>query len=104
LPGNGLSPPDATGDYTDARALVLINALMDKLEVDTASLIGNSLGGRIAWTYAATHQDRVDKLVLVSPDGFASPGFDYDIPPKVPAIMGAMNYALPKWLLKSALS
>jgi pimeloyl-ACP methyl ester carboxylesterase len=59
LPGSGLSPPDPTGDYTDARTLALLAALMDDSGVEQAALIGNSLGGRIAWTFAATHPGRV---------------------------------------------
>lgn len=103
LPGAGLSPPEATGDYTDTRAVALISALMDQFGIERATLIGNSLGGRIAWTFAANAPDRTDKLILVSPDGFASPGFDYDAPPEIPLILGAMKYTLPKWMLKSNL-
>jgi pimeloyl-ACP methyl ester carboxylesterase len=103
LPGSGLSAPDPKGDYTDARTLAVLLALMDRLGVAKASLIGNSIGGRIAWTFAALHPDRVDKLVLISPDGFASPGFDYGRAPKVPAVVGVMRYVLPKALLRDNL-
>ena len=50
-----------------------------------------SMGGRIAWTFAATQPARVDKLVLLSPDGFASPGFEYGKPPEVPACMAGQT-------------
>ncbi len=100
LPGSGLSSPDATGDYSDIRSMQIVAALMDALGVRRASLVGNSIGGRIAWRFAATQPDRVDKLVLVSPDGFASPGFEYGRKPRVPAVLGLMRYALPKSLLR----
>jgi pimeloyl-ACP methyl ester carboxylesterase len=103
LPGSGLSAPDPNGDYTDARTISVLLALMDRLGVAKASLIGNSIGGRIAWTFAAEHPDRVDKLVLISPDGFASPGFEYGKAPKVPAALGFMRYVLPKSLLRANL-
>jgi len=103
LPGSGLSAPDPQGDYTDARTLSVLLALMDRLGVAKASFIGNSIGGRIAWTFAAEHPDRVDKLVLISPDGFASPGFEYGRTPKVPAALGVMRYVLPKSLLRANL-
>jgi pimeloyl-ACP methyl ester carboxylesterase len=103
LPGSGLSSPDPKGDYTDARTIAVLLALMDRLGVAKASLIGNSIGGRIAWTFAAEHPDRVDKLVLISPDGFASPGFAYGQAPKVPATLGLMRYVLPKSLLRASL-
>ena len=100
LPGAGLSPPDPTNDYTDARSIALIVALMDQRGVARATLIGNSLGGRIAWTFAAKHPERTDKLVLISPDGFASPGFEYGKAPDVPMALQAMQYVLPKALLE----
>ena len=100
LPGSGLSPPDATNTYTDAHSIDLILALMDQRGIARASLIGNSLGGRIAWTFAATHPDRTDKLILISPDGFASPGFEYGKAPDVPPMLQAMQYVLPKFLLR----
>jgi pimeloyl-ACP methyl ester carboxylesterase len=100
LPGAGLSPPDPTNDYTDARSIALILALMDRRSVLRATLIGNSLGGRIAWTLAAKHPERTDKLVLISPDGFASPGLEYGKAPDVPIALQAMQYVLPKALLQ----
>jgi pimeloyl-ACP methyl ester carboxylesterase len=104
LPGSGLSEPDTTGDYTDARSMTLLNALMDRLGVAQASLIGNSIGGRIAWRFAAQYPQRVTKLVLVSPDGFASPGFAYGQKPSVPSAIRLMRYILPKSLLRTNLA
>lgn len=103
LPGSGLSPPDPADDYTDTRNIALILALMDRLGIETITPIGNSIGGRIAWTLAADHPGRVDKLVLISPDGFASPGFEYGAPAEVPAMMQAMRFALPKAALRPTL-
>ena len=104
LPGFGLTGPDPTGDYTDVRSMQILAGLMDQLDVDRASLIGNSLGGRIAWNFAATFPERVNKLVLVSPDGFASPGFDYGVAPEVPLIMRALPYTAPRSMLKANLA
>ena len=91
LPGSGLSPPDPSGLYTDARSMQLLLALMDQLGVPRASVVGHSIGGRLAWQFAAAHAHRVDKLVLLSPDGFASPGFDYGRAPEVPASFKLMS-------------
>ena len=104
LPGAGLSPPDPTGDYTDERILQLLGLLMDRLGLVRASFIGNSMGGRIAWTMAALHPARVDRLVLVSPDGFASPGFEYGKTPTVPAMLDLMRFTLPRAMLRSNLA
>lgn len=103
LPGFGLTGADPTGDYSDARTMKIIAALMDQLKIERASLIGNSLGGRIAWNFAALHPDRVARLVLVSPDGFASPGFAYGTPAEVPLMMKVLPYVAPRSVLKSGL-
>ena len=104
LPGCGLSAPDPSGNYTDARSVQLLLALMDQLGIARASIVGHSIGGRIAWTFAAMHPDRVDKLVLVAPDGFASPGFEYGRAPEVPVTVELMRYVLPKPLLRMSLA
>ncbi len=102
-PGCGLSPPDPAADYTDARAQGLLLALMDALGIERASLVGHSLGGRIAWAFAAAHPARIERLVLVAPDGFASPGFEYGKAPKVPAIMQLMRWVLPRNVFRMTL-
>ncbi len=103
LPGCGLSAPDPSGNYSDARSMQLLLALMDQRGIARASIVGHSIGGRIAWTFAAMHPERVVKLVLVAPDGFASPGFEYGRAPEVPVTALLMRYALPKPLLRMSL-
>jgi pimeloyl-ACP methyl ester carboxylesterase len=103
LPGFGLTGPDPTGDYTDARSIAVLAALMDRLGIAKASVIGNSMGGKLAWSFAAAHPARVEKLVLVSPDGFASPGFAYGKKPDVPVMMRLLPYVLPGFMLRASL-
>ena len=104
LPGFGLTGADPTGDYTDARSIAVLLALMDRLGVARASIVGNSMGGRIAWTFAALHPERTVKLALVSPDGFASPGLAYGVAPKTPLLMRALPYVLPSFMLRASLA
>ncbi len=96
LPGAGLSPPDPTGRYDDARAIEIIEALLAELEAPQATLVGNSLGGRIAWRFALERPERTIGLVLVSPDGFASAGFEYGAAPRVSFVWSLMRFFLPK--------
>jgi pimeloyl-ACP methyl ester carboxylesterase len=104
LPGCGLSEPDRTGNYGDARSITLVKDLMDGLGIESATLVGNSMGGRIAWQFAAAFPARTRKLVLISPDGFASPGIQYGKPPRVPPLLHSMKYFLPRALLKMNLA
>ena len=104
LPGFGLTGPDPSGDYTDERAAVILLALMQRLGLERLALVGSSMGGRIAWRFAAAHPERVARLVLMAPDGFASPGIGYGGPPRVPLLMRALPYTLPDALLRPGLT
>ncbi|MCB9257112.1 MAG: alpha/beta hydrolase [Chitinophagales bacterium] len=72
MQGGGLTSPPADNDYSIQAYLNLIDAFVEKLEIDSFYLAGNSLGGHTAWAYAAkaAHADRVKKLILVDPSGF----------------------------------
>jgi pimeloyl-ACP methyl ester carboxylesterase len=104
LPGFGLTGPDPTGDYSDARSEAVLAALMDTLGVRQATLVGNSMGGKLAWQFAARHPERTDKLVLISPDGFSSPGFEYGKTPDVPWMVRLLPYMLPTALVRMSLA
>jgi pimeloyl-ACP methyl ester carboxylesterase len=104
LPGFGLTGPDPTADYSDRRGIAVLLALLDRLGVARASVVGNSMGGRIAWTFAAQNPSRTDKLVLISPDGFASPGLEYGATSKAPLMMRALPYVLPSFMLRDSLA
>jgi pimeloyl-ACP methyl ester carboxylesterase len=100
LPGFGLTGADPSGDYSDTRGKAVLAALMDRLGIRRACVVGNSLGGKLAWKFASAYPDRAEKLVLISPDGFASPGFAYDEPAKVPALARLLPYTLPRFMMK----
>jgi pimeloyl-ACP methyl ester carboxylesterase len=104
LPGFALTGPDPTGNYSETRGIQVLAAMLDALGVAHATIIGNSIGGKLAWEFAAAYPARIDKLVLISPDGFASPGFDYGKPAVVPAWLGLMRFVLPKPLVRMSLA
>ena len=104
LPGAGLTGADPKGDYSDLRGVQILAALMDHLGIAQATLVGHSMGGRLAWRFAAEQPSRVDKLVLVAPDGFASPGFEYGKAPEVMPAVRLMQHVLPKSLLRMSLA
>lgn len=104
LPGFGLTGPDPTGDYSDTRGGVVLAALLDALGVSRAQVVGSSMGGRIAWRFAADHPSRVERLVLMAPDGFASPGLEYGRAPKVGPLMALLPHTLPQFLVKGGMA
>ena len=104
LPGFGLTGADPSGDYSDQRAAALLAGLLDTLGIARVDVVGSSMGGRIAWRFAAERPDRVRRLVLMAPDGFASRGFTYDRPAGVPLMMRALPYTLPLPLLRGGIA
>lgn len=68
LPGYGRSErrDDVLGIPALAEALV---AVLDALDIDTAVLVGNSMGCSISLEVAHVAPDRVHRLILVSPAG-----------------------------------
>jgi len=65
LPGYGYSDKPSDGRYTiDAQAYAVL-ALMDRLGIDQATIVGASYGGAVAATIALDYPERVTSLVLV---------------------------------------
>ena len=74
LPGHGLTGPRADGAYSNEATTEQVAALLDVVAPERFVIGGNSLGGLIAWRYAAAHPDRIDGLVLVSAGGYPNLG------------------------------
>jgi pimeloyl-ACP methyl ester carboxylesterase len=71
LPGFGASPrPDDEISIPGYGSLV--HALLGKLGIDRAVMVGNSMGGFIAAEAAVQHPEVVERLVLVSAAGISS--------------------------------
>jgi 4,5:9,10-diseco-3-hydroxy-5,9,17-trioxoandrosta-1(10),2-diene-4-oate hydrolase len=70
-PGFGDSDkPAVTGQYFTFSADALLG-LLDKLGIERAHLVGNSLGGGTAVRFALRHPDRAARLVLMAPGGLS---------------------------------
>ncbi len=83
LPGYGLTTawPDArAGDYHLTGYSTFLDRFVEAMQLHKFALAGNSLGGGVAWTYAARHPERVTKLILI--DALAYP---QESPLKLPA-------------------
>jgi 3-oxoadipate enol-lactonase len=61
--GRSSKPP---GPYSIEQMAGDVAALMDRLDLPRAHVLGISMGGRIAMALALAHPERVDRLVLVS--------------------------------------
>ncbi|MBC6402983.1 MAG: alpha/beta hydrolase [Hyphomonadaceae bacterium] len=74
LPGHGLTGPDIQDRYTNEDTVAFLSGFINALGLSDPVIVGNSLGGLVAWRYAASHPDRVRGLILISPGGFSING------------------------------
>jgi pimeloyl-ACP methyl ester carboxylesterase len=101
LLGHGLTGPDRQRRYSAPERAEFLEALMDELGIERATLAGNSLGGQIAWLFAASHPDRVERMVLVSAGGFSINNVE-DEPVAPPLIARAYFLLAPEPLIEQA--
>jgi 4,5:9,10-diseco-3-hydroxy-5,9,17-trioxoandrosta-1(10),2-diene-4-oate hydrolase len=71
LPGFGHSPMPA-GEISISAYARLLERLLGELEVDAATVVGNSMGGFIGAELAIAFPERVERLVLVSAAGIST--------------------------------
>ena len=92
-------------DYSLGGFANVIRDLMVALEIESATLLGHSLGGGVAMQFAYQHPTRCERLVLVSTGGLgpevswilralAAPGAEYVIPLLFPRVMRYAGKAL----------
>ncbi len=99
LPGFGLTGEDPSGIYTDQRSVEVLEAFLKELNIPKVVMVGNSMGGKLAWQFAAQYPWQVSKLVLISPDGYSSPGAEYGKKTEIPAIANLYRYFFSKSFL-----
>jgi 2-succinyl-6-hydroxy-2,4-cyclohexadiene-1-carboxylate synthase len=67
--GKSGSPPDI-GQYQIEESAAVINSLLEKMGIGKIDVLGYSMGGRLALTFAVNYPEKVRKLILES----ATPG------------------------------
>lgn len=106
LPGFGMTGPNPKNQYNFVFYNEFIDSLCAKLGVHKFTLVGNSMGGAIAWNYEITHPGRLDKLVLIDAAGYpktkekGSLGF---LIASTPVINNLLLYFTPKALVRKSL-
>jgi pimeloyl-ACP methyl ester carboxylesterase len=101
LPGHGLTGPDPSADYGMERSVELVAGFLDQLEIDSAYLVGSSLGGNFAFNFAAQHPERVKKLVLINSGGMKREGSRAGS--EVPGWADTAFYLLPRFAFRAFL-
>lgn len=101
LPGFALTGPSPRNDYSIDAYVAFVAAMLDTLRLQRVVLAGNSLGGQIAWSFAATHPERVARLVLVDASGY--PPESLKNAPSLPIGFRIANTPGLRWLMQRTL-
>jgi pimeloyl-ACP methyl ester carboxylesterase len=67
--GHGRSEPPKNGDYSIAGMADDVESVADTLDFRRFILVGHSMGGGVALTYAGAHPERIAGLLLLDPIG-----------------------------------
>jgi pimeloyl-ACP methyl ester carboxylesterase len=103
LPGFGLTGANPSHAYADADDVQFVDNFVNQMGIAEFSLIGHSMGGKIAWNVAATYPSKVKQLVLMAPDGYANPQDFGSKPYATTGFIGIMKYCLPPYFVKKSL-
>lgn len=107
LPGFGLTGPAPDDDYQLSSYSKFVAATLDAIGVKTFILVGNSLGGNIAWASAASYPERVERLILVDAGGYAFQSESVPLGFRIAKISGVnrlMSNVLPRSLIEGSLT
>jgi pimeloyl-ACP methyl ester carboxylesterase len=105
LPGHGLTGAWSRGDYSIEAYADFIEVLADTLGVERFALGGHSMGGAVAWSFAATRPERVSHLILIDAAAYPRTG---EAPwrtrlARMPVIGDVAIHFKPEWLVRRAL-
>jgi pimeloyl-ACP methyl ester carboxylesterase len=105
LPGFGLTGPAPDGDYRMEAYVRFVMHTLDAVGARRVVLVGNSLGGWIAWRAALAQPDRVQRLVLVDAAGY--PFISRSVPigfrlARIPALSALVQRILPRSVIEGS--
>lgn len=107
LPGHGLTGAWPREEYTIEAYADFLEVLADTLNLDRFALVGHSMGGAVAWTFASTRPDRVSHLILVDSAGIPRDGGAAPLPirlARLPVIGDLGIWFKPEFLVKRSLT
>ena len=106
LPAFGLTGPFLKRDYTISNYTTFLKEFLDSLNIKQCILVGNSLGGEIAWRFAIQEPVMSRKLILLDPSGY--PVISKSIPiafklAKIPVLNKFLTYITPRFLVRASI-
>ncbi|MGJ0118427.1 alpha/beta fold hydrolase [Williamsia sp. MIQD14] len=70
LPGFGVTGPHPRRDYRIGSYVEVVSRFLDEVGIERCAVLGNSLGGNIAWNLALDLPEQISALVVVNATGY----------------------------------
>lgn len=105
LPAYGLTGPFPDRNYSIKHYTEFIKAFLDELKVKQCILVGNSLGGEIAWNYTIKQPEMVQKLILIDAAGYPTTSKSVPIAFKIgrtPFLNKILTFVTPRFIVKAS--
>src|SRR5262249_60271373 len=67
-------PPGSATGYGPNDLAAFVQTFTQAIGVERFTLVGNSMGGRIAWHFAVAHPERLERLILVDAGAYPPVG------------------------------
>ena len=106
LPAFGLTGPFLSRDYSIYNYTTFLKEFLDSINIRQCILVGNSLGGEIAWRFAVQEPVIARKLILIDAGGY--PVISNSIPiafklVKIPILNKILTYITPRFIIRSSI-
>jgi pimeloyl-ACP methyl ester carboxylesterase len=103
LPAFGLTGPFLSRNYSISNYTTFLKEFLDSINIRQCILVGNSLGGEIAWRFALEEPLMAKKLILIDPSGY--PVISKSVPigfklAKIPILNKFLTYITPRFLVR----
>lgn len=105
LPAFGLTGPFPDRNYSIAHYTAFLKDFMTALKIKQCVLVGNSLGGEIAWNFTLEQPDMVKKLILIDAAGYPSSSKSVPIAFKLgqtPVLNKLLTYITPRFMVRAS--
>ena len=103
LPAFGLTGPFPDRNYSIANYTSFIKDFLTALKIKQCVLVGNSLGGQIAWNFTLEQPDMVEKLILIDASGYPLNSKSVPIAFKLaqtPVLKNLLTFITPRFLVR----
>ena len=106
LPAYGLTGPFPDRSYSMTNYTAFLKNFLIALGVKQCVLVGNSLGGEIAWNFALEQSDMVKKLILIDAAGYPKNSKSVPIAFKLgqtPVLNKLLTFITPRFMVRASL-